>query len=634
MSLGLTPRQQDMFAGTTSFCEPLIAPDSIYALLHRECQRLFPDQMFADLFRNDGRHCVPPMIVAVVMVLQRLEGCSDREAVERFTYDVRWKYAAGGLDFHFPGFVHTVLVDMRARLAASEDPDRIFKVVLDVGKRAGLVGRRRVLDSTPIYDAVATMDTVTLVRSAIRRLLAVCEPVLESQLRGLLARDDHYRDAGKPVCDYDDREAREALVDALAKDARALLLALDGRELESDVSQAAGLLASVVGQDLDEGEDGVFRIARRVAKDRIISTVDPDARHGHKTSARGFDGYKGHVAVDPDSELIVATAVTAGNAGDAAAVNELLADDLPPAKPRAEQPDTDQADADQADTARAGTEQADTVQVERADAEQADTEHAAEQAAAEQADTVQADAEQADAEQADAEQVEQAAAEQAAAEQAAAEQADNEQAGGRADAAQPAAGPVAGATEPLSVYGDAAYGNGETLDRLERADAEIYTKVQPPTAPHGQFAKDVFTIDLDAATVTCPAAHTVALTGTGRRRVAKFAGLCAGCPLADKCTDSKRGRTIHVGPYEQQLTRARERQQDPEWTTDYKATRPKVERKIAHLTRRKHGGRRARVRGTPKVSADLSLLAAAVNLARLAVLGLNSQHGRWQATTA
>ena len=60
------------------------------------------------------------------------------------------------------------------------------------------------------------------------------------------------------------------------------------------------MLAAVVGQDLDEDADGVFRIARRVAKDRIISTVDPDARHGHKTSARGFDGYKGHVAVDPD----------------------------------------------------------------------------------------------------------------------------------------------------------------------------------------------------------------------------------------------------------------------------------------------------------------------------------------------
>jgi hypothetical protein len=371
--------------------------------------------------------------------------------------------------------------------------------------------------------------------------LGVCDAELERRLRGVLARDDDYRAAGKPVCDWDDRAAREALIDALASDALALLVALEGINLEPEVGKAATLLAAVVGQDLDEGDDGVFRIARRVAKDRIISTVDPDARHGHKTAARGFDGYKGHLAIDPDSELIVSTVVTAGNAGDAAAVDELLTDDLAPAsQPQTEHPDADQDHAGQAE----------------------------------------------------------------------------------------------GASGPLSVYGDSAYGAGEVLETLEQADAEIYTKTQPPTAPDGRFAKDKFTIDLDAQTVTCPAGHTVALTGSGRRRVAKFAHHCVGCPLAEQCTTSKRGRKIHVGPHEQQLTRARERQQDPDWTADYNATRPTVERKIAHLTRRKHGGRRARVRGKPKVAADFQLIAAAVNLARLAVLGLTGQHGRWQASTA
>src|ERR1700733_5441102 len=193
MSLGLTPRQSDLFATTTSFCESRVAADSIYGLLHRECHRLFPDEMFADLFTDVGRRSVPPTIVAVVMVLQRLEGCSDREAVDRFAYDLRWKYAAGGLDFDYPGFVHTVLVDMRARLAASEDPDRVFEVTLAAAKEAGLVGRRRVLDSTALYDAVATMDTVTLLRSAIRGVLRACEPWEEQQLRAVLARDDDYR---------------------------------------------------------------------------------------------------------------------------------------------------------------------------------------------------------------------------------------------------------------------------------------------------------------------------------------------------------------------------------------------------------------------------------------------------------
>src|SRR5215472_7377304 len=90
-----------------------------------------------------------------------------------------------GLDFDYPGFSHTVLVDMRARLARSGRPGRIFEVVLDVARQAGLVGRRRVLDSTPVYDAVATMDTVTLVRSAIRGLLRSCDGGLAARLRGV-----------------------------------------------------------------------------------------------------------------------------------------------------------------------------------------------------------------------------------------------------------------------------------------------------------------------------------------------------------------------------------------------------------------------------------------------------------------
>ena len=531
--------------------------DSIYALLHRECHRLFPDEMFADLFCDVGRRCVPPMIVAVVMVLQRIEGCSDREAVDRFAFDARWKYAAGGLGFDHPGFVHTVLVDMRARLAGSERPDRIFEVTLDAARRAGLVGRRRVLDSTPLYDAVATMDTVTLVRSAIRGLLGVCGAELESELRALLGRDDEYRSAGKPVCDWDDPAAREQLVDALAKDARALLVALDGRELSSALGEAAALLAAVVGQDLDEDKDGVFRIARRVAKDRIISTIDRDARHGHKTSARGFDGYKGHVAVDPDSELITATAVTAGNVGDAAPAAGLLAEELSPAG----QQDGGQQDGGQQDEGERPRPEEST---------------AASDPAGEQPER-----------------------------------------GGRL----------------LGVYGDAAYGSGELLDTLEQAGAEANCKVQPPVAPGGRFSKNAFAIDLDAGTVTCPAGNTTPLRPLGDGRIAKFAAVCAGCPLAERCTTAKEGRTIYVGPYEQQLARARSRQANPGWKADYTATRPKVERKIAHLMRRRHGGRRARVRGKPKVGADFALLAAAVNLARLAMLGLAHHDGGWAVDT-
>jgi len=539
----LAPRQADLFRSTAGFCEPRVAPGSIYGLLHRECYRLFPDEMFADLFTDVGRRSVPPMIVAVVMVLQRIEGCSDREAVDRFCFDARWKYAAGGLDFDYPGFVHTVLVDMRARLARSERPGRIFETVLAVARAAGLVGRRRVLDSTPIYDAVATMDTVTLVRSAIRGVLRVADSLLEARLRAVLTRDDDYGTAGKPACDYDDAAARVEMVDALAKDGMAVLGVLDGRELSEVVAQAGELLATVLGQDLDCDEAGVFRIARRVAKDRVISTVDPQARHGHKTAARGFDGYKGHLGIDPDSELITATTVSAGNAGDASVAQDLIADLLE--TPERAKPDSATGEAGE------GPDDSATGEVD-------------------------------------------------------------------AEAGE----------ESAAVYGDNAYGTGPLHERLEQAGIESKCKTQQPVNSGGRFSKNEFDIDLERESVTCPAGNTTPIRrGTNGAGTASFGPACAGCPLREQCTTAAAGRNIAVGIHEEQLAAARARQRHPDWVADYRATRPKVERKIGHLMRRKHGGRRARVRGQTKVAADFSLLAAATNLARFGVLGLTRVAG-------
>ena len=93
-------------------------------------------------------------------------------------------------------------------------------------------------------------------------------------MRAALTRDDDYATLGKPPCDWDDPKAREALVDALVRDAHAALTALDGHELDGPLADAAELLGLVAGQDVEAGEDGVFRIARKVARDRLISTVD------------------------------------------------------------------------------------------------------------------------------------------------------------------------------------------------------------------------------------------------------------------------------------------------------------------------------------------------------------------------
>jgi transposase len=553
MSLGKTPTTENLFRSSRNVCERWLSEDSIYRILHREGHRLFPDEAFADLFATRGRNSIPPQIVAVVMVLQRIEGLSDREAVERCRFDLRWKYAAGSLDFDYEGFVHTVLVGMRARLRNSERPDRIFEAVLEVAKAAGLVGRKRVLDSTALYDAVATQDTVTLIRSAIRGILRVANKDLAVELRGVLKRNDDYATAGKPVCDWDDKEARELLIDELARDGQAVLLALDGRRLSPEEEQAAQLLATVLGQDLEE-DNGRFRIARKVTRDRIISTVDPEARHGHKTSARGFDGYKGHIALEPDTEIITATEVTAANAGDGESAESLIDDLL----------NQDENQAARQETANQAAEEGPPV---------------------------------------------------------------DEQTGSqKTQPPQPAKG---------EVYGDASYGTAEIVERLEAADVEPYVKVQPPSGRDGKYAQDQFEIDLQSGTARCPAGNTIKL----RQRQAggwkaSFAPHCDGCPLRDACTASKTGRTINVHPKHQTLHRLRQQQADASWKKAYRRTRPKVERKFAHLMRRRHGGRRVRVRGRLRVGHDFSLLAAATNLQRLAVLGVRYFKGAWSIETA
>jgi Transposase DDE domain len=392
-------------------------------------------------------------------------------------------------------------------------------VTCQLARQAGLVGVRRVLDSAPLEDAVTTQDTVTMLRGAIRGLLRACPPELAAKVRGLLRRDDDYRAPGKPACDWTDRAAREALVDALVGDAYRAGYALRGERLDPRVAEAAALLATVTGQEIEETDDGRFRIFEGTAPDRVISIVDPEAHHGHKTAAHGFDGYKAHVAVDPDSEVITAAEVSPAATADAAVAPTLLGD----------------LAADQGEQAAAGV-----------------------------------------------------------------------------------------------VYGDSAYGTGANLAWLDAHGLTPMVTTQAPVAPGGRYGKDRFRIDLQAGTVTCPARVTVAITPVRRGGRARFGVACSVCPLRNACTSSVRGRVAAVHPHEAELAAARIRQRDPAWRADYRATRPKVERKLAHLLRRRHGGRRARVRGLGRVTQDFKLLAGAVNLARFAALGLRSAASGWQ----
>ncbi|GIN05408.1 hypothetical protein Pve01_70660 [Planomonospora venezuelensis] len=323
---GESDRQRELL-DVESVAGHLLEPGSVFALLAEHRDRLFPAELFVDLFPSGrGRPSIPGEVIASVIVLQALFGHSDREAVDALTFDLRWK-AACGYAIDAKGFDASTLTYWRRRLAASDRPQRIFEVVRDVIAETGAVAgkQRRALDSTILDDAVARQDTVTQLVAQIRRvgrevpgakdLIAVhC-----TRLEALTGQD--YTVTGKPPIAWDDQAARDELVSALVGDALALLGALDVEQITragEKPADAVALLALVAGQDVEpaedsDGTDGRWRIARKTAPDRVISTVDPDTRHAHKTRERRQDGFKAHVVVEPDTGLTTVCELTKTN---------------------------------------------------------------------------------------------------------------------------------------------------------------------------------------------------------------------------------------------------------------------------------------------------------------------------------
>ncbi len=310
---------------------------------------LFTDEDFDALYASGrGRPSHPPSVVAALLLAQLFYGVSDREAERRSRFDLSWK-AALGLPLEHRGIPHVVLVEFRARLVRAGMDGFLNDRVKSTAKRAGVIGHRRTVDSTGVADSVLTQDTITLIRSAIRKCLkalAAIDSGAGAELSGLLSRSDYGRE-GKPQIMWSDPEARAALVAELFDDAQTVIEFCAGVEdpgvdvadhrPEHDLAAAVELLRVVAGQDVEMVTDddgvGTARIRQGVAQDRVISTVDPDARHGHRSRSDRYDGYKLHVSADVDSDLICSATATLATTHDATVLDALIdADPVPVAE--------------------------------------------------------------------------------------------------------------------------------------------------------------------------------------------------------------------------------------------------------------------------------------------------------------
>jgi hypothetical protein len=298
----------------------LVPAGSMFAFLAAHRGELFPDGDFADLFPSGrGRPSVPASVMASVLTLQVLCDYSDAETAEAARCDLRWKVACG-FAVDYKGFDPSTLVYWRRRLAASARPDRVSDAVRAVVARTGVLAgrRRRAVDGTIVEDAVATQDTVTQLVAAIRKAGRLVPGAAE--LIPVTCSGHDYSRPGRPVIDWDDPQAKDALVSALVNDALALLEALGEVKLTGPAAGAAALLALVAGQDVEpaegsDGTDGRWQIAQKVAEDRVISTVDPQARHARKSRSQRRDGYRAHVASEPETGIITGEQLTRA-AGD------------------------------------------------------------------------------------------------------------------------------------------------------------------------------------------------------------------------------------------------------------------------------------------------------------------------------
>jgi hypothetical protein len=300
----------------------LVPPGSVFAFLAEHRRELFPDSFTADLFPSrTGRPSLPADLVGAVLVLKELFDLSDPQTADALKFDIRWKVACGR-SLTQMSFDPSTLVYWRKRIAQSDRPDRVFGAVAELIAATGILrGRRkRCVDSTVFDDAVATQDTVTQLVAAVRKVARVV-PGAAAVITQVCTLD--YGKAGKPDIGWDDPQARQGLACDLVNDALRLLEVLagpDAPQRDAAAADAPGLLALVAGQDVEpadgpDGTDGRWRIARKVAPDRVISTVDPQARHTRKGKSKRRDGFRGHVAAEPDTGLITDCEMTMA-AGD------------------------------------------------------------------------------------------------------------------------------------------------------------------------------------------------------------------------------------------------------------------------------------------------------------------------------
>jgi len=300
-----------------------VPADSFYGRMGAVSDVLFPDDDLAAMYCPDnGRPSLPPSLMSGVLLLQFYDDVSDAEAVDRTKYDLRWKVALG-LALDFPGFHPTSLTKYRKRLAENGQERYAFNRFIAVGREAGFIPDRVTLltDTTNVKGAGAVQDTYTLLRKGLRKLLKAAGFHLPGKRQGFSPRlrellERYVDEDSKADIDWADPEQRLSHLQVLVEDVETAL-DLAAEESDNDEVRYLGwLLTKILGDDVVTDEEGQSQIGQGTAPDRIISITEPEMRHGRKSKAQRFDGFKAVVTIEQSSELILDIADVTASGSD------------------------------------------------------------------------------------------------------------------------------------------------------------------------------------------------------------------------------------------------------------------------------------------------------------------------------
>ena len=301
-----------------------VPDDSFYGRMGVVNETLFCDTDLAEMYcDNNGRPSLPPSLMCGVLLLQYYNDVSDGETVERLKFDLRWKVALH-LPLDYAGFDPSSLSIFRGRLQKHSKERYAFDRFLKVARKSGFIPDKvsLLVDTTAVKSAGAVQDTYTLLRKGLRKLLKTLGYSVPGKRRGLstktetlintyLLEPDH-----KAEIDWSDQEQRKSQLKTLVQDVEQGLDLAAAEANDPEVRHLGWLLTKILGDDLETDENDHPQIAQGTASDRIISITDPEMRHGRKSSAHRFNGFKASVAIEENSELIMDIHDMAASSGD------------------------------------------------------------------------------------------------------------------------------------------------------------------------------------------------------------------------------------------------------------------------------------------------------------------------------